>query len=139
MPGTAVPFGFHRNRNPVEEDARSRLSEITGVNTQAGIANTGGSIDGYKQILAIFCVDADNRIPQIKLAMEEGNYKQYTILVHALKGACRIIGAEAAGGLAARLEEAGRAEDRTVIDEETGLFLTQLDALKRQIAPLLEG
>ncbi|GHU84387.1 hypothetical protein FACS189473_1610 [Spirochaetia bacterium] len=121
----------------VPEEQEVRLPEISGVNTQAGIANTGGSIDGYKQILAIFCVDADNRIPQIKLAMEEGNFKQYTILVHALKGACRIIGAEAAGELAFRLEEAGRAENRSLIDEETGLFLAQLEALKRQIAPLL--
>ncbi|GHT78316.1 hypothetical protein FACS1894130_04680 [Spirochaetia bacterium] len=115
------------------------LPPIAGVDTQTGLNNSGGSLNSYKQILSLFCTDADERIPRIRIAMEEGNFKQYTILVHALKGACRIIGAEAAGGLAARLEEAGRDENRTLIDGETGLFLAQIEALTRQIGPLLEG
>ncbi|MFP3041569.1 response regulator [Treponema primitia] len=112
---------------------------ISGIDTRVGVANTGGTVDGYKMILEIFCIDAAERIPQIKSAIEAGDYPLYTTAVHALKGASRSIGAMEFGDLAAHLEEAGRKEDKKQITAQTGELLERLTMLRDAITLALEA
>jgi signal transduction histidine kinase/CheY-like chemotaxis protein len=115
-----------------------RIPEIEGVDTRAGLANTGGSLPVYRQILSVYAADALERLPRIRAAAEAGEFAAYTTMVHALKGISRSIGAADLGETAARLEEAGRAGDRAVILEETGVFLSALQTLTDRIAAALD-
>ena len=115
-----------------------RVPEIEGVDTGAGLANTGGSLPVYRQILSVYTADALERLPRIRAAAEAGDFAAYTTMVHALKGISRSIGAAGLGEMAARLEEAGRAGDRLAITEGTGEFLSALQALTDRIASALD-
>jgi CheY-like chemotaxis protein len=119
------------------ENTEEQVPEIEGVDIGAGLANTGGSLPVYRQILSVYVADALERLPQIKAAVEGGDFAAYTTMVHALKGISRSIGAADLGETAARLEEAGRAGDRLTIAGETGAFLSALHVLTDRIAAVL--
>jgi HPt (histidine-containing phosphotransfer) domain-containing protein len=115
-----------------------RIPEIEGVDVRAGLANTGGSLPVYRQILSVYAADALERLPRIRAAVEAGEFASYTTMVHALKGISRSIGAADIGEMAARLEEAGRAGDRFTVTEKTGEFLSALETLTDRIAAALD-
>jgi signal transduction histidine kinase/CheY-like chemotaxis protein/HPt (histidine-containing phosphotransfer) domain-containing protein len=106
-----------------EQESQARFPVITGVDVGAGINNTGGTLNGYKRILDIFISDTENRLPQIKAAYEEENWEKYAVLVHAMKGAFRIIGAAEAAETASCLEDAARQGDKKLLDAETEKML----------------
>jgi CheY-like chemotaxis protein len=114
------------------------LPEIKGVDIKVGLQNTGGSPEAYLWILSVFCRDAEERIAQVKTAADSGDLPLYTTLVHALKSACRSIGALTCGDLAARLEEAGSNRDEDAISHKTGEFLSELRSLTDNIQAILE-
>jgi HPt (histidine-containing phosphotransfer) domain-containing protein len=122
-----------------EQEAQNKFPAISGVDVEAGIFNTGGTLDGYKRILGIFLQDIETRLPQIKAAWEEGDYEQYALLVHAIKGAFRIIGAGAAAEIAARVEENARARNIDAVAAEHGAFVGQLAQMREKIAEALSS
>jgi signal transduction histidine kinase/FixJ family two-component response regulator/HPt (histidine-containing phosphotransfer) domain-containing protein len=129
-----------RDPEPEKEDARdqspaiSGAPDIPGVDIETGILNTGGTLEGYRRILGIFLQDTGARLPQIQEAREKGDYEQYALLVHAVKGAFRIIGAAGAAEIAARAEESARARDADALAAEHGAFVEQLTLMMEKIA-----
>jgi signal transduction histidine kinase/CheY-like chemotaxis protein/HPt (histidine-containing phosphotransfer) domain-containing protein len=115
-----------------------QLPNIAGVDVKTGLQNTGGSPEAYLRILSVFYRDTQERIAQIKTAEETGDLSLYTTLVHALKGACRSIGALSCGDFAARLEDAGNNRDKAAIHQNTGAFLIELETLMGHILSVLE-
>jgi signal transduction histidine kinase/CheY-like chemotaxis protein/HPt (histidine-containing phosphotransfer) domain-containing protein len=115
-----------------------QLPNIKDVDVKAGLQNTGGSPDAYLRILSVFCRDSQDRIVQVKDAADAGDLPLYTTLVHALKSACRSIGAFSCGDFAARLEEAGNNRDQAAIQKDTGEFLSKLQDLAEHILFVLE-
>jgi signal transduction histidine kinase/CheY-like chemotaxis protein/HPt (histidine-containing phosphotransfer) domain-containing protein len=115
-----------------------KLFEIPGVSVETGLNNTGGSIAAYQDILAIFCMDADEKVGQIEQCIVNRDFGLYMTMVHALKSASRSIGAMEFGDFAARLEEAARVENTSVIAEETDAFLSATRALADNIRGALE-
>jgi signal transduction histidine kinase/FixJ family two-component response regulator/HPt (histidine-containing phosphotransfer) domain-containing protein len=120
-----------------EQQAQARFPPIPGVDVEAGIGNTGGTLDGYKRILGIFLQDAETRLPQIQTAYENADYKQYALLVHAIKGAFRIIGAGEAAELAARVEEIVRSQDVDALVKGHCAFVEQLAMMMEKTAEAL--
>ncbi len=74
----------------------------------------------------------------IKSAYEEKDYKNYTILVHALKSSSRQIGAVALADMAAELEAAGKDMNVGMIDEKTPYLLQKYLYYRTLLAPYLE-
>jgi signal transduction histidine kinase/HPt (histidine-containing phosphotransfer) domain-containing protein/FixJ family two-component response regulator len=120
-----------------EQEARDRFPPIPGVDIEAGILNTGGTLDGYRRILEIFLQDTETRLPRIEAAREKGDYEEYALLVHAVKGAFRIIGAAAASETAARIEESTRAHNADAVAAEHGAFVEQLTLMMEKIREAL--
>jgi HPt (histidine-containing phosphotransfer) domain-containing protein len=120
-----------------ERQAQTQFPPIPGVDIEVGISNTGGTLDGYKRILGIFLQDAETRLPQIQTAYENADYEQYALLVHAIKGAFRIIGAGEAAAQAARTEEAARAQDVDALVKEHRPFVEQLAMMMKKTAEAL--
>jgi CheY-like chemotaxis protein/HPt (histidine-containing phosphotransfer) domain-containing protein len=121
-------------QDPGEQEAQDQFPPIPGVDVEAGILNTGGTLDGYRRILGIFLQDAEARLPRIQAAREKGDYEQYALLVHAIKGAFRIIGAASAAETAARAEGSARARDAEALDREHGAFAEQLALIMEKVA-----
>jgi signal transduction histidine kinase len=114
------------------------LPEIKGINVEAGILNTGNSLDSYLRILTVFSRDAEERIGQIRDALSQEDRETYAILVHALKSAARSIGARELGDFAAGLENAAEGgEPWNVLQGNSEKFLEQLKALTDAISSVL--
>ncbi|GHU07900.1 hypothetical protein FACS1894151_02940 [Spirochaetia bacterium] len=129
---------------PEETSADERSGEtpdvfpaIPGLDTQAGIINTGGDPEQYKAILLVFCTDVGDRIPKITQALEAGDFSTYTGIMHTIKSIARSIGAAAPGDLAAELEAAGRENNRVLAEAKTPLLLEQLSGLNSAIGAAL--
>jgi HPt (histidine-containing phosphotransfer) domain-containing protein len=122
---------------PTQENEKAASMEIPGILVSKGLANTGGSLAVYLDILAIFCRDALDRYDTIKEAAEKKNFSSYTTLVHALKSAGRSIGAYDFGDSAAALEELGKVQNAAEIAEKTPQFLEDIKTLTANISEAL--
>jgi signal transduction histidine kinase/CheY-like chemotaxis protein len=119
---------------------------IEGVDTQRGIAMTGGSERGYRDVLSVLSTDIRNRMPDFKklagmpenlpLTLEE--FSAFTIQVHAMKSALASIGAFELSKAAAALETAGRGVDRPFIAEKLPAFIRNLQALAEKIEAVVQ-
>jgi signal transduction histidine kinase/CheY-like chemotaxis protein len=106
---------------------------IEGVDTAKGIAMTGGTVAGYRKILASFCRDARDRMPLLCNIPGEKELPLFTNSVHALKSAAGTIGAAAVSKEAAELEAAGKAGDTELIGKLLPDFYHDLKMVVTQI------
>ncbi len=96
---------------PEELDFLKNRSEI---NIYEGLKNSG-SYDSYLSVLRIFYTSLDTKTEELNRFFSEGDIKNYTIVVHAMKSSARIIGAIKLSEEAERLEYAGKSQDRDYI------------------------
>jgi signal transduction histidine kinase/CheY-like chemotaxis protein len=106
---------------------------IPGINTAKGIAMTGGTLTAYKQVLAIFCKDAQDRLPLLRKTQETDSLSAFITHVHALKSASASLGAEYISAQAEELEAAGKASDMAFIRENLPVFAQQLAEMVKNI------
>jgi signal transduction histidine kinase/DNA-binding response OmpR family regulator len=100
---------------------------IPGVDAAKGIAMTGGTLEGYRKVLAQFYKDAAERLPLLQ--HELGALPLFVTQVHALKSASATIGAAEVSAEAAELEAAGKAGDMAAIAEKLSQFREHLTKL----------
>jgi HPt (histidine-containing phosphotransfer) domain-containing protein len=113
---------------------------VAGLDVQAGIAGIGGSENQYRNLLAVYCRDADSRLAELRaFSGQENDVPAFTIQVHALKSASASIGAMEVSRMAARLEEAGKNGDIPAISENLEPFCTGLALLLDNIGAALRG
>ena len=77
------------------------------MNIALGLEYSAGMEDMFRSVLEIFCSLKDENKEKIQKAFERGNWKNYTIFVHALKSTSLSIGGEKCSELAKELERAG--------------------------------
>jgi signal transduction histidine kinase/FixJ family two-component response regulator/HPt (histidine-containing phosphotransfer) domain-containing protein len=127
----------NNSQSPAPQDAASLLPAIPGVDTAKGITMTGGTLASYKQVLSVFCKDAQDRIPLLEKNQDADNILTFTTHVHALKSASASIGATSVVASAADLEAAGKAADLSFISENLHGFVQQLTELVKNIRAAL--
>ena len=110
---------------------------IEGLDIDLGILRSGGTIDLYLEALTAFHEDGIKRLDDIRISAESGNLPLYTTLIHGLKGAAMIIGAEELSDSAKALEMAGERIDRDFIKLRTPRFLQSLEILLCDIGAAL--
>jgi signal transduction histidine kinase/CheY-like chemotaxis protein len=131
-----VSDGIHQSSLLI---ANCSLSTIPGVDTAKGVSLTGGTLAAYRQVLSLFCKDAEDRIPILqKTAESEDTLPAFVTHVHSLKSASASIGAQNISAQAAGLEAVGRAGDAAFIRESLPDFLNQLEELVKRISAALE-
>ncbi|MDR1411399.1 MAG: response regulator [Spirochaetaceae bacterium] len=124
-----------------EPPASEKPAAIEGVDTERGIAMTGGSEEGYRNVLSALYTDIQNRAPDFERLAEkpEGSplspeeLSSLTIQAHALKSALATVGASELSRSASALEAAGRGMDRLFIAEKLPAFIRDLKALGGKI------
>jgi len=134
------------DKNKEAKDSLENIEEpdfvISGVDIKNGITLTGGTLEGYKKVLSLFCKDAQDRILFIGKYKNEGlpesKTPEFVIHVHALKSALASLGAGELSAKAAKLEAAGRTKDYGFINENLVVFTEQLPELVNNITNALE-
>jgi HPt (histidine-containing phosphotransfer) domain-containing protein len=112
----------------------AKLSELDkfGVDVAKGVMMTGGTMEGYRRVLALFVRDAEERLntfqPLLDRPPSSGELDAFTISVHALKTASGTIGAAALSDEAKKLEEAGKAGNMDLIQKNLAIFSEHLKA-----------
>jgi signal transduction histidine kinase/CheY-like chemotaxis protein len=138
------------------------MGEIGGINVDRGLVSAGGSAESYREILAAFLEDAEDKLGALKHFFpaagsagtgdagdpakddpaETGDQaealRRFVVAVHGIKGAAAFIGAEDLPKKAAALEEAGRAGDRAALERDVSGFRRDLAALTERIRAALE-
>ena len=111
---------------------------IPGVDTEKGMLLCGGTAEDYNEILAMMYEASEGQRAEVSAFFEEGNYKSYTIAIHAMKGQLYNIGAQELGDYAKELEFAGKEENSSFISENLPEFCRRYDLLMKDVAVYLE-
>ena len=100
------------------------------------VAKTGLEANN-PEILEVVYYDGQKKIALLKQYLEEKNYKNYTIEVHALKSVAASIGEMELSEHAKKHEFAGKEERFAYIDEDGENIIAEYEALLGRIEPLL--
>ena len=101
---------------PYESNVMEEVPEESSrINRRKGIQYCGGNEEDYKEILQVHLSTGLQKIREIREKYKEEDWKNYTILVHALKSTSIGIGATDLGERAKQLELAGKEENISYI------------------------
>jgi HPt (histidine-containing phosphotransfer) domain-containing protein len=111
---------------------------LPGIDTAKGLALTAGTVAAYKQVLSLFCKDAQDRMALLQKEPAADALSAFITQVHALKSASASLGAGEISAMAARLEDAGKDADMAFISEHLPAFAQQLAELVKNIQNILK-
>lgn len=107
-----------------------------GFSYQNGLANFDGNESVYRETLGLFAELWEERKVQLQQFLEEGNMEEYAILIHAIKGDARTMGADILAKLAYEQEikaKAGQVEsiqesfERVIkVGDKTAVYFKQM-------------
>ena len=120
-----------------EEPLPEWLLGREGLDTEAGVKNSGGTSE-YLTVLEGFYAAISAKAEEIESYYRQGDIKNYTIKVHALKSSARIIGAVELSAKAGRLEDAGNENNTDYIKEHTDDLLKQYRSYIEILSPVAE-
>ena len=123
----------YANKSENQEQESSPYKNIHGIDYEAAVTNCG-SEETFVQALEIFYNSLDKKADEIQRFEKEKDIKNYTVLVHALKSAARLVGALDLSANAKYLEECGDKNDIHEIETKTPALLSQYRSYK----PILE-
>ena len=125
------------DKEPKENDELSLLPEkilnIPDLDPKAGIEYCGDAED-YLMALDIFRDSVLEKSAEIEKLLAQGKTDDYVRLVHSLKSTARAVGAFHISELAALLEEAGKNNDMTTVEEKTPRLLEIYRGLYKKLS-----
>ena len=92
-----------------------------------------GDIAGFYDILDMYVEEVEEKTGKLTSYLQQGDCKNYKILVHAIKSNCRYIGADVLAEEAYALEQAGKRADLAFIEEHHESFLRHYSMLVDEI------
>ncbi len=132
-----------KQRIPVEA-SKTKINEILRtlkeqewIDISVGIQNSG-DMEAYLPLLQVFYETLEENCQTIERLYKDGNIKDYTIKVHALKSSARLIGALEFAEEAQKLENAGKGEDVEYINEHHQSFMVQYKSFKEPLAEIFK-
>lgn len=120
------------------EDITLLQDMLPKVEIKRGILNCGGNLEEYLKILQLTFRDGKKQLEELKNLQKKGNYSDYTIKIHALKGMALGVGAGWIADLARLQEQAGKNGEFGYIDAHMEEFLHEYELLLEQMREVLE-
>ena len=121
----AEPVKAREEQKPAEAvDIMSELSSA-GFDTEKAMVFTHNDVDFYRTILTVFASEYDERYAKLNEYYRTKNWKDYSILIHAIKSNATTIGALKLAEKAAIMEQATKNEDEYTINNEHENALAQ--------------
>lgn len=112
------------------------LYRLQGIDLTEAEKNCG-SLETLKEVVKEFLTTIDTKADSIEKFASEKDYRNYTILVHALKSSARLIGATELSQMAAYLEECGNNEDEEQIREKTPQLLELFRSYNEKLSAIV--
>ncbi len=118
-----------------EEDTSDSFDVLraAGVNPAEGLQYTNNDEGFYKTLLNEYAVSYPEKSGKIKENYTAGNWKEYSVYVHALKSTSKMIGAMELSELAAKLEAAANNSDIDTIKGKHDLMMKRYEAVSKAI------
>ena len=107
------------------------------VDTDAGMKYCLNDFEFYKSLLVQFAAEAVDKIPLINRYYESADFKNYEILVHALKSTSKMIGARVLSDKAKQLELAAKEKKEEFIKENHYPMMGEYGALYKGLSTIL--
>ena len=104
-----------------------------GIDIGAGLAYCQNDEDFYRMLLSEFVLGAEEKMRDLSEFFERRDWKNYAIVVHALKGTSRMIGAVAFSEAAKELQAAADSDEEASLNSRHGGFLESYAALVEAI------
>ena len=108
-----------------------------GLDTAKGIAYCGDDAGLYRELLADYAKNMDDKIAEMNRYYDERDFKNYTIRVHAIKSTSALIGANDLSEKAKALEAAARENDEEYIRSNHKALMDDYEGLLSFITGLL--
>ncbi|MCR5249528.1 MAG: response regulator [Lachnospiraceae bacterium] len=106
LPKSAIRYeSVTKEDLPDEEGSRYTILEAIGIKTDSGLRYAQNDSELYHSLLKQFTADEPSKQAKIRRYYLSKDFKNYEILVHALKSTARMIGADALSERAKTLEE----------------------------------
>ena len=102
----------------ITEEKNSSQTELKHLNIELGLNYCAGMKDLYKDILQSFVESRNEKKNKIQNAFDKGDWKNYTIFVHALKSNSLSLGSENVSAAAKSLEAAGKILTSDITSDE---------------------
>jgi len=124
------------------------FSPINGIDTVKGVAMTGGTVEGYRQVLSMFRKDAEERVQKFRFFLYESmggdkfpekHLASFVTQIRALKSASATIGAAETFDKADRLDVAAKNMELSFIQNSLPDFVEHLTELIKNIRSALES
>ncbi len=113
---------------------QEEVTQIEGIDVKEGLKNFG-TWEAFIEILGDYYKLIESKAHKIENCIEDGMIREYTIEVHGLKSASRIIGATELSKQFEELERLGNAENITEIQTKTPEVLTLYRSYKKILEP----
>lgn len=117
---------------------RATLSDLLKIDCDAGMSHCLNSEDFYHEILGDFCHQAQDNILQLETYFEKGDWQNYAIVTHGLKGSALNIGADNFSKLSRQHELAGKEENVEFIKAEYANYILVLKGLIKKIEGIVQ-
>jgi CheY-like chemotaxis protein/HPt (histidine-containing phosphotransfer) domain-containing protein/anti-sigma regulatory factor (Ser/Thr protein kinase) len=112
------------------------LQVYSGIELDTALQNCG-SKEVLLQVIEEFALGIEKKANAIEEYEKAKDYKNYTVLVHALKSSARLIGATKLSEMAAELESLGNEEKEAEIKEKTPKLLEVYRGYREHLAAAL--
>lgn len=100
---------------------------IEGIDTDEVVRRYTGSVEEYRELLKLYCLDGQRKLAVLRELWEKRDYKTYGIEVHALKSASANVGAMKLSDSAREQETAVKRGDETFVDSHISRLLTEYE------------
>ena len=117
---------------------KNGMPDLKEIDTKAAIRYCG-SEQIFWRLLEVFYRTIDHKADMIEAYAEHGDTKNYTIEVHALKSAAKLVGAMELSALAANLEQAGKKEELSEIASGTKRLVKMYRSFKQLLFPYMKA
>ncbi len=112
--------------------------EALGINVQAGVDYCMGDDDFYLELMQQFVSEADTKIGKLRSFYDEKDFKNYEILIHAVKSNSKMIGIDNLSEDARLLEKAAREGDIDYVDQNHLRVIEMYENLYGELKKILK-
>ena len=140
LPETLVKYEKVNSRNKVEitkTETTTTCENHLYIDSELAMQYCLNMPEIYQVTIKEFCEQVREYIPRLEEIFEKKDWKQYAVVVHALKGNAKNIGAVAFSDLCLQHEKAAKEDNEDFILNEYSMYMQTLQKLLQKVEKLI--